>query len=80
MSEIHLHKADPILSSKKIEDVRINIKDSLPKNLSLDEAKSLYQFEANVLFDRLKNSLPQGTRYQLLLLMLNDSPIFYKGK
>jgi hypothetical protein len=41
-------------------------------------AEDLFRSDAQAIRDALR-SLPQGTKYQLLLLLLNDAPVFYRG-
>jgi len=66
------------MGEKPVEDAHIAIERELPTINSLAEGASFYRVEAEQIVAALK-SLPQGTRYQLLLLMLEQAPVFYRG-
>lgn len=77
-----LYKADPITDDKPVEDVEIHIFRILPHGeefRSLREVKEFYHVDALNLFHVLKNHLPQGTRHQLMILLLQDTENLYRG-
>jgi hypothetical protein len=82
MKKVTLCKAAPIIKDEPIEDVEIRIIDELPslyRNKTSKEVEEFYQREASKLFDILSNSLPGGTRHQLLILLLKDTENLYRG-
>jgi len=80
MIKIYVSKADPITSKEPVDDAEIHIKKSIPEFGDLKQIEEHYKNDALDIFDILKNHLPQGTRYQLLLCLLNDSKNLYCGK
>ena len=72
MKKICVAKANPIGQSGKIEGCEIHIKNILPNYKDVEILKDHYQDEAIDIMDALKNSLPQGTLHQLLILMLKN--------
>lgn len=79
MKIVTIHKADPIVTGKPIEETHIQIKKVLPKFNSLQDARECYKEDADILCDALK-ALSQGTRYELLIQLLGDAPNLYRGK
>lgn len=72
-------KASP-LGDAPIDDVTIDISGTMPTDFgSLDGAKDFYKSEARALMEA-HSALPQATRYELLCLMLESAPIFYRGR
>ena len=71
---IHLYKADPITDHLPVDDVTIVIKRQLPdiNQTTLPKAESLYERDAEVLVSALKDSLPQGTRYRVALMLMAE--------
>jgi len=83
MKRMIVCKAEPI-GGNIIEDVELHIKGKLPsmetKQLkSLKDVEEIYKTEALNVFDVLSKHLPQGTRHQLLILMLKDAQNLYRG-
>lgn len=82
MKKIFLYKADPITNKEPVEDVEIHIKKNLDDSRewkSMKEINEFYKNEALDLFDAMRKHLPQGTRHQLLILLLKDTENFYAG-
>lgn len=70
-------KAEPT-GSVDVPGEQLAITAQLPRFDSLDEAEAFYQAQAKLIADAL-GRLPQGTRYQLLILMLQRAQVFYRG-
>lgn len=81
MKRITLCKASPITRNEPVEDVEIHIKDELPdyRDKASREIEKFYRQEALNLSDVLNKHLPQGTRHQLLILLLQDVENLYRG-
>lgn len=77
MMIVNVCKASP-LQGEEVRDAHIAIDQPLPEFESLDGASAFYRAEAAQIAAALK-SLPQGTRHQLLLLLLEQAPVFYRG-
>lgn len=77
---IHIHKADPIVSNEKIDDITLIVDLNQDCHLDLKHAEEAYRKDALKIMDVLNNHVPQGTRYHLLLMLLEKAKIFYKGK
>lgn len=56
----------------KIIPAEIHINQALPKFENPEAAEKLFDEEAEELYQALKNSLPKGTRIQLLLKLMAD--------
>lgn len=81
MKTIIVHKADRLTGDQDVESVTLAIDKAIPRvpsGMPLPEAGDLFRSDAQAIRDALR-SLPQGTKYQLLLLLLNDAPVFYRG-
>jgi hypothetical protein len=81
MKNIIVHKADRLIEDQDVESVTLAIDKAIPRvpsGMSLPDAEDLFRSDAQAIRDALR-SLPQGTKYQLLLLLLNDAPVFYRG-
>jgi len=76
---IIISKADPITKDESINDAEIHIKQKLPKFDDLLMAKKNYHEEAKKLNNILKSHLPQATRHELLILLLEDTVNLYRG-
>lgn len=77
--EIRVHKAARLLRNEPVEPATLHIADELPDELpSLAEAEETFIADAERIEQALR-TLPQGTWYQLLLLMLQRAPILYRG-
>lgn len=76
---IVISKADPITNNESINNAEIHIKQKLPKFNDLLVAKKNYQEEAKKLNNILKTHLPQATRHELLILLLQDTQNLYRG-
>ncbi len=67
------------LRDEPVDDAHIAIEGQLPHDFgSLAEAAEFYRTQAKAIAGALK-SLPQGTRYHLLLQLLEEAPGFYRG-
>ena len=77
--KIKIMKAEPILADKPIEDCFIDISEEPRNPASLCEAQAMWNSQARAIFKCLKQSLPSGTIYELLIIMLQASPILYRG-
>ncbi len=77
--KIKVHKSDPVVSGNVIDNSSISIVETLPDNLSLDDMADLYKKDAAKIFAALSHHLPQATRYHLLLVMLEDAKIHFRG-
>ncbi len=71
---VKVHKAKHGFSSKDVGNSNISIVETLPDNRNFNDALDLHKKDAV-----LSHHLPQGTRHQLLLLMLEDAKIYYRG-
>jgi hypothetical protein len=71
-------KASP-LGAAPIPDVMLDISETLPSDFGSVGAANFYKSEARALMDGL-SVLPQGTRHQLLLLMLESASVLYRGR
>lgn len=83
MKKVIVCKASPITADEPVEGVEIHIEKSLPDFAdvkSLEEIENFYKDEAITIYKALRDSLPQGTRHQLLILMLQGELELYKGK
>ena len=80
MINLKVHKASP-LGKEEAPSVTLTIGEAMKDGFttSLEEAEEHFVAEAQTTRTALR-SLPQGTRYQLLLLMLQDAPVFYRGR
>ncbi|MHB8871656.1 MAG: hypothetical protein ACYC5G_04340 [Candidatus Doudnabacteria bacterium] len=79
MPDAFITKADGITDNIQINDAVIKIGGKLPKFESLEKAKNHYYDDAVTLYEVIKNYLPQGTRHQLLIIMLQDATNLYRG-
>lgn len=77
MKTIEVYKAQPI-GDQVIESVTLLLHDEVPQQSSL-EAKDIYKTEAKKIMKAL-SVLPQGTKYQLLCMLLESAPVMYRGK
>ena len=77
---ISVHKADAIKENEAIESCILSIDQGFVKSdfETLDKAQSIFISDAKWIDLALKH-LPQGTRHQLLLLMLEDAKCHYVG-
>lgn len=74
-------KADPI--TEPVEGVNLVISDDLPyfhTLKTLEHAEIFYKVQAGIVFNALNESLPQGTRHQLLIIMLEKHVNLYRGR
>lgn len=78
--EIILDKGED-LNGKIAETAIIKIEGVMPVTgkFSLLEINQYYKQQADSLYKALRKSLPQGTRYQLLIRLLQDHRIYYRG-
>jgi len=79
MKSISLYKASPITKKKPVESAQITIEIEMPQVGSLKQAEQIYKRQAKGLLEVLSGALPQGTRHQLLIVLLQDSSNLYKG-
>lgn len=79
MRTIEVHKAQGLGTYLDVESVSLLIHDEIPEQSSLKESTRLYKSEASSIMEAL-SVLPQGTKYQLLCLMLESAPTYYRGK
>jgi hypothetical protein len=77
MKTVILYRYDPI-GEHQAPSFELLIDTDLPEMDSFDEAKRIYREQAESIFQALR-SLPQGTRYQLALLILAETPNLYRG-
>ena len=83
MKKVFICKASPITADEPVEGVEIHIEKSIANfdnAESLEEIENFYKAEAMTIYKALRDSLPQGTRHQLLILMLQGKLELYKGK
>jgi hypothetical protein len=81
MKAITIHKADRLTSDQDVPSVTLTIDKSLPHapgGMTFPEAENLFRSDAEDIRAALR-SLPQGTKHQLLLLLLADATVFYRG-
>lgn len=83
MREIQISQAQP-LGDRKPQDVIIKIDQSKVINSdgiddNLKAIENHFKMEAKILHDALLHSIPQGTRHQLLILLLTDAKNLYVG-
>lgn len=82
MEQLSIKKAQKT-GDKKVIATQITIseeiEDSLPSGNWREEWDAKYKYEASLLFRGLKQSLPQGTMHQLLILMLQDKQNLMMG-
>lgn len=76
---VQVCKAAPIIEAEPVADGVINICGELPEYETLELAELNYKAEAQKIFDVLFNTLPRGTRHQLMILMLQNTVELYKG-
>lgn len=88
MKDIIVCKADGI-GENTIEDMVIYINRPLPLfpakpgeplQAWMGEIRSFYESQAGEIADALINSLPQGTRHQLLIELLKREPNLQRGR
>ena len=78
MIEISVHKAQGLRGDDP-QSVMIRIDETIPVVPTLEAARNMYLNDAQTVMRGLAQ-LPHGTRYQLLLLMLRDAEIMYRGR
>ena len=78
MKTIEAYKAQPI-GDEVIENMTLLLHDEVPRQSSLKDSKELYKSEAKKIMDAL-SVIPQGTKYELLCMMLESAPVMYRGK
>lgn len=76
---IEVHKAQGLGSQRVVQSVVLSILNEVPEQPSLEESTFFYKTEAKAIM-RALSALPQGTKYQLLCLMLESAPVMYRGK
>lgn len=81
MKTFLVDRAD-LLGSEPVEPTRLDIVGDLSDLLAADEpmaaAKAHFIEQASIVRDALR-ALPQGTKHQLLILLLQDSESLYRG-
>jgi hypothetical protein len=80
MTKIEIYKADPITNDESVEDAEIHICREIPKDITLQDATELFRESAELIYKILENHLPQGTRHQLLIVMLEKHVNLYHGR
>jgi len=81
MIKEHVCKASPI-GHDEVDDGMLVFDAEVPEletAISLDNVRTFYEKEAEKIMDVLNKCLPQGTRHALLVKMLQNSPIYYRG-
>jgi hypothetical protein len=82
MRSYRVHKASP-LGAEPVPSVDIAIDRELPDDpKDIDSSKlrtEVFRADARAIHQALAASLPQGTRYELLMLMLEAAPVLYRG-
>lgn len=80
MKTIEVYKAQAT-GDETIESITLLLHDEIPElsRRSLHPADEFYKGEAKKIMKAL-NVLPQGTKYQLLCMMLESAPVMYRGK
>ena len=78
MKSITVSKAQAT-SDKEITSTTLIVDEAIPTHASLEESTLFYKSEATRIMRALA-ALPQGTKYQLLCLMLESAPVMYRGK
>jgi len=80
MKKVTIHKA-VILGSdhESVDSAIIELTEDLPKTneITNEELVALFKTDAKKIMEIFRTILPQGMRYQLLLLMLEDSKVYY---
>jgi len=76
--EVTVYKAEGLGHCPEVADVTIHIAGSIPPSSSLEQSRALYRVQAQRLRDALYH-LPQGTKHQLLILLLQDAESLYRG-
>lgn len=81
MKKIIVNQAQPIADKEPLDIVISITKDKrFPEDTkSLAYAEALFKFDAQNIYDCLIESLPQGTRHQLLILLLQKAKNLYIG-
>jgi hypothetical protein len=64
-------KADRVAAGQEVPDATLFIADRLPSFRTTREAREHFKADAATIMEALK-SLPQGTRHELLVLLLQD--------
>ena len=86
MRTCKVFKASPIVSEEPIENMTIEIHQSidlsLDKSTSLEKAFSVYETDAENLAEALLSSLPQGTMDRLIAQLMGNraAQMGYKGR
>ena len=81
MKTIEVYKAQAT-GDEVIESTTLLLHDEIPQRLPREEGLSsedFYKAEAKKIMKAL-SVLPQGTKYQLLCMMLESAPVMYRGK
>lgn len=79
MKTIEVYKAQgPSLHSDVVESVTLVIDKEVPEQSSLVASKRVYRADAEDIMEVLA-ALPQGTKHQLLCLLLESSVNYYRG-
>jgi hypothetical protein len=76
---IEVHKAQGIGDYQVVESTTLLLHDEVPQQSSLMKSKDFYKVEAKKIMEAL-SVLPQGTKYELLCMMLESAPVMYRGK
>lgn len=75
--EIHVWKAQPVVHDEPVSSVILRIEDPIPDSQDLEHAGAMFRRDAERILLALR-SLPQGTWYELLVLMLKQAPSLYR--
>jgi hypothetical protein len=78
-SMVYICKADPITRNEPVPDMILNITNPIPDHKGFEECKKFHQEEAERLAQALFESLPQGTRHELIISLMQREVNLYRG-
>lgn len=71
MRTIKIYKAQPTIKAEPVQSVTLILDKEFPESDSIEECKARHQENAAWVMQALK-VLPQGTKHELLILMLRE--------
>lgn len=80
MAAVAIYKASPITRNEPVEDMAIVIGGDIPECNTLEEAENFYEGQASTLAKALFESLPQGTRWRLIIELMKLETKLYRGR
>lgn len=79
MREIRAYKAQPVIKSEPVDSVRLTIETEVPEIASIEGSREFHKENAMWVMEAL-SVLPQGTRHELLIMMLQEKQCLFTIK